>query len=172
MKAGQKIKLRALEPSDVDLLYEWENDQRIWHISNTIAPLSRFVLEQYVLNSHLDIFNTRQLRFMIDDSFSGQTIGTADLFDFEPMHRRVGIGIFILESERNKGKASEALNLLIDYCFNTLMVNQVFCNITPDNSESIQLFTKKGFELIGTRKNWLLINNHWTDENMYQLIKS
>jgi len=170
MIAGQKIKLRALEPSDVDLLYDWENNTQLWPLTNTIAPLSRFVIEQYVLNSHLDIFNTRQLRMMIDDLASGKTIGTIDLFDFEPSHQRVGIGIFLLESERSTGKASEALDLLINYCFKTLMVKQVFCNIIPENEISIAMFSKKGFELIGTKKSWLQFGNHWHDENMYQLL--
>lgn len=172
MKTEHKIKLRALEPSDADLLYEWENDHRLWHLSNTLAPISRFVLDQYILNSHLDIYSTKQLRFMIEDIKSTQTIGTIDLFDFEPMHRRAGIGIFILESERNKGKASEAIDLLIDYCFNTLMLKQVYCNIATDNESSIHLFSKKGFELIGTKKSWLLISNEWLGENMYQLINT
>lgn len=171
MIAGQKIKLRALEPSDVDSLYDWENNPLLWRVSNTVAPLSRFVLEQYVLNSHLDIFNTRQLRLMIDDLVSGKSIGTIDLFDFEPAHQRIGIGIFLLESERNLGKASEALDLLIQYCFNTLMVKQIFCNIMPENENSIALFSKKGFELIGAKKCWLHFENQWYDENMYQLLK-
>jgi diamine N-acetyltransferase len=170
MIVGQKIKLRALEPSDVDLLYNWENNPLLWRISNTIAPLSRFVLEQYVLNSHHDIFNTRQLRLMIDDLVSGKTIGTIDLFDFEPAHQRAGIGIFLLESERNLGKASETLDLLIHYCFNTLMLKQVLCNIMPENENSIALFSKKGFKFIGTKKCWLHLENLWHDENMYQLL--
>jgi len=171
MFTGKNIKLRALEPSDADLLYQWENDHKLWTISNTLAPISRFVLEQYILNSQLDIYQTRQLRLMIDNN-TDDPIGTVDLFDFEPAHRRLGIGIYILEKERNKGIASEALDLLIAYCFNTLMVKQIFCNITPDNTNSIALFEKKGFRLIGNKKSWLLINNTWTDEYLYQLINN
>jgi len=171
MFTGKNIKLRALEPSDADLLYQWENDHKLWTISNTLAPISRFVLEQYILNSQLDIYQTRQLRLMIDNN-TDDPICTVDLFDFEPAHRRLGIGIYILEKERNKGIASEALDLLIAYCFNTLMVKQIFCNITPDNTNSIALFEKKGFRLIGNKKSWLLINNTWTDEYLYQLINN
>lgn len=159
-----------MEPSDVDLLYDWENDKSLWRLSSTIAPISRFVLEQYVLNSHLDIYTAKQLRMMIEDNETGQTIGAIDLFDFDPANRRVGIGIFVLKSERTKGKASKAMDLLLDYCFSTLSVKQVFCNITPDNEKSIQLFSSKGFELIGTKKSWLLHGSTWVDENMYQLI--
>ena len=87
MLEGKNLKLRALEPSDVDFLFEWENDEKLWHLSNTIAPFSRFVLEQYILNSHQDIFTNKQLRLMIDlkNGDNNYPIGSIDLFDFDPV---------------------------------------------------------------------------------------
>lgn len=170
MITGKNIRLRAPEPNDVDLLYDWENNRELWQVSNTLAPISRFVLEQYILNAHLDIHQTKQVRLMIDNISTGKTIGAIDLFDFEPTHRRIGAGIFVAENERGKGQASEALDLVIDYCFNNLMVKQIYCNITADNEQSINLFEQKGFRRAGIRRSWLLIKNKWHDELFYQLI--
>lgn len=167
---GNNLKLRAIEPSDVDLLYLWENDSSIWHISNTVAPFSRFVLEQYVLNSHEDIFTAKQLRLMIENIANRSTVGAVDLFDFEPLHRRVGLGILIEEENRGKGFASEALDLILKYCFETLMVHQVYCNIAVSNQISQELFKSKGFYLAATKKDWLLIKNQWVDELLFQKI--
>lgn len=166
----KKISLRALEPSDVDLLYKWENDRSIWTLSNTVSPFSRFVLEQYVMNSHIDIYTTKQLRLMIELADTGKTIGAIDLFEFDPHNRRVGVGIFISDEERDKGYASSTLDLIINYCFNTLMVHQIFCNISADNKKSHFLFKNKGFKLIGVKKEWLLVENKWMDEFIFQLI--
>ena len=58
------IHLRAIEPTDVDCLYQWENDPESWKVSDANAPLSRYAIEQFVLNSHQDIYTTRQLRSM------------------------------------------------------------------------------------------------------------
>jgi len=167
---GNKIKLRALEPDDVDVLYRWENDQSMWKLSNTITPFSRFDIEQYVLNADKVIFTSRQLRLMIDKLDDQTTVGAIDLFDFDPLHKRVGIGILIDAQAQGNGFASEALGLVIGYCFKTLMVHQLYANITPDNLKSIQLFESKGFELTGKKKEWLLIENTWVDELLYQLI--
>lgn len=167
---GNNLQLRAPEPSDIDLLYDWENDQQIWPVSNTIAPFSRFVLEQYILNAHQDIYTTRQLRLMIDLADEKKTVGTVDLFEFDPGHRRVGLGILIKKDERGKGFSREALSMIIDYCFNTLMVHQIFCNISSDNEISMKLFQSLGFEVIGNKKEWLLIENEWKDEFLLQLI--
>jgi diamine N-acetyltransferase len=170
---GVNVRIRALEPEDIDLLYNWENDRRIWHLSNTLTPLSRFTLEQYVLSAGQDLYATRQMRLMIDlvNGENGKiTIGSIDLFEFEPAHMRAGVGILIHESYRGKGYASEALQLLINYTFETLHMHQLFANISVDNPESIKLFENKGFQFIGTKKDWNKIRNQWKDESMFQLI--
>lgn len=59
------IMLRAPEPEDVDFLYQMENDNRLWHLSNTLTPFSRFDLEQYVLLQDKDLFSVKQARFII-----------------------------------------------------------------------------------------------------------
>jgi diamine N-acetyltransferase len=172
MLKSKNLELRALEPSDVDLLYQWENNEEIWHLSNTLIPFSRFVLEQYVMSSQQDIFSTKQLRLMIDKKENGNpiTIGSIDLFDFDPVNKRAGIGIMIVNTERRKGHASEALGMLIDYCFTTLRLRQVYCNVAVDNTTSFDLFTKHKFEVAGIKKEWLLIGTKWTDEYVLQLI--
>ena len=63
---GNKVKLRPLEPDDVDLLYKWENNPEIWHISNTLVPFSKIILKKYIESSTLDIFETKQLRLIIE----------------------------------------------------------------------------------------------------------
>jgi diamine N-acetyltransferase len=172
MLKGKHIELRALEPGDVDLLFNWENDEKLWYLSNTLAPFSRFQLEQYVLNAGNDIFSNRQLRMMIDHSDKGQreTIGTIDLFDFEPHHRRAGLGIMIIESARRKGFAREALDILIRHCFDVLKLHQLYCNVSKNNKASLELFRNSGFEVTGNKKEWLMIHDHWVDEYFLQLI--
>lgn len=170
---GNKVILRALEPEDIEILYRWENDMSIWHLSTTIAPLSKFTLEQYVLNSNQDIYTSHQVRLMIDlikPEDGTRTIGSIDLFDFEPTHQRAGVGILILKEFRGQGLASEALDLLIDYAFDTLQLHQLYCNIMPENLESIKLFTSRNFILAGTKKEWNRIRNTWQDECLFQLI--
>src|SRR5512137_1331368 len=112
----KEVKLRALEPEDLELLYEWENNESYWAISNTISPFSRFTLKRYLENSHKSIYETGQLRLMIDHISEKVTIGTIDLFDFDPYHKRAGIGILIAnEDYRRKGYASMALTCLSAY---------------------------------------------------------
>ena len=171
---GKHIRLRMPEPTDVDILYQWENDLSVWRVSTTVVPFSRFQMEQYIMNSQHDNYIERQLRLMIDlvvVEASKKTIGCIDLFDFDPLHRRAGIGILIIPNEREKGYAAEALGLLIRYSFEIIQLHQLYCNITSDNNPSIRLFTKAGFIQCGVKKEWRIIDGKWTDEIMFQLIR-
>lgn len=172
MLTSENLTLRALEPYDIDLLYAWENDSNMWHLSNTLVPFSHFLLEQYIMNANLDIFTSKQLRLMIDKKENGKikTIGTIDLFDFDPANKRVGIGILIIASEQRKGHAYESVKMLLDYCFQVLHLHQVYCTVSKQNIASLDLFKKLNFEVCGLKKDWLHVKGKWVDVYTLQLI--
>jgi diamine N-acetyltransferase len=168
----EEIALRAVEPEDLELLYKWENNIELWVVSNTITPYSRFTLKRYIENSHKTIFETGQLRLMICLTDSGEAIGAIDLFDFDPYHRRAGVGILIASDEhRRKGYATMAMKALINYCFSVLQLHQIYCNIPATNSASIDLFKSLGFLLIGNKKDWISHDDKYLDEYILQLIR-
>jgi diamine N-acetyltransferase len=167
---GKHISLRALEPEDLDFLFSTENNEQFWEISSTQTPFSKYILKQYIENSHQDIYEAKQYRFVISN-MENNPVGMIDLFDFNPQHKRVGIGILLLPKYQNKGYASEALDLVIDYVFLYLNVHQIFANITSDNTKSIALFEKNNFKIVGIKKDWIYSNSAYNDEILYQLIK-
>ena len=167
----KEIELRAPEPEDIALLYRWENDPAVWQISNTLSPFSQFTLKKYIENSHKSIYEMGQLRLMVEITDIGKTIGSIDLFDFDPFHQRAGIGILIADSkERQKGYASMALEGMIDYSFNRLKLHQLYCNICSDNLPSIKLFSKLGFKESGLKKDWIRAGESYKDEILMQLL--
>ena len=46
--SNDAVSLRALEPTDLETLYRWENDTALWTVSDTVAPYSREALWQYL----------------------------------------------------------------------------------------------------------------------------
>jgi len=142
---GNSISLRALEPADAELLYRWENNLDLWPVSFTQVPFSRFILEEFVNAAHTDIYTNKQLRLMINNAASGETIGIVDLFEFDPQHQRSGLGIYIHEAFRKTGCAFECIELIKNYCFSTLLLKQLYVDINDSNTASINLFEKAGF---------------------------
>lgn len=165
-----KIRFRALEPDDLDLLFEWENDAEIWEVSNTYEPFSKYILARYIKESQRDIFESKEVR-MIVETLDGKAVGAVDLFDFDPFHLRAGVGILIHDKiDRRLGYATDALNLLCQYAETHLHLHQLYANIGEDNEPSIQLFRNNGFELCGTKKDWRNTLNGWKTELMFQKI--
>lgn len=167
-----KTILRALEPEDLEFLFEIENNELFWEISHTQTPFSKYILKQYIENAHLDIYETKQLRLLIEEKKSKNSIGMIDLFDFDPQHKRAGIGILIHPEYQNKGFASDALSMIINYCFKHLNLHQLYANITIDNDKSLSLFNKFKFEKVGVKKDWILSNGNYKDELLVQRIQS
>ncbi len=169
---GASVILRAVEPQDADLLFKWENDGKNWQVSNTITPFSKRIIEEYVESAKQDIFENKQLRLMIDKAEDNQTIGTIDLFDFEPLHSRAGVGILIhQEEDRAKGYASESLKLMSEYCKNTLIIKQLYCQVSEKNIVSQKLFEKLGYEKTGTLKSWVRTSPmDWESVFIYQKV--
>ncbi len=168
---GEHIFLRALELSDLDFLYTLENDESLWEVSNTTTPYSKYILLQYLENSHRDIYDVQQLRLAICKKEDQALVGFIDLYDFDPKHSRVGVGIVIFcEADKRKGYASEALGLTCNYAFKHLNVHQIFAGISEENQGSIKLFEKAGFERGGLKKDWIFSDGNYKSEYFYQLI--
>lgn len=169
---GNQVCLRALEQRDLEFLYELENNTDVWEVSGTITPYSKNVLQLYLDNAHRDIFDVKQLRLVISTN-TLETIGLIDIFDFEPNHKRAGLGIVILDTQqRNKGIGAEAITLLLDYVFDVLDLKQVYANILEDNVASMHLFKKLGFVQAGVKKDWVRCGNIYKNEILLQKIKS
>ncbi|WP_346854705.1 GNAT family N-acetyltransferase [uncultured Draconibacterium sp.] len=165
-----KISLRPLEPGDIDLLYKWENNVEIWEVSNTKTPFSKHILAQYLVEAAKDIYETKQLRLIIQNE-KLEAVGAVDIFDFEPYHQRAGVGILIHdEADRNKGYAADALQALSAYALEIIGLKQLYANITADNTKSIHVFVKSGFVQCGVKKDWIKTLSGWKDEILFQKI--
>lgn len=228
MLSGGAVRLRAVEPEDAELLYEWENDPAVWAVSGTTEPFSREQIQRFIERqaSGGDLLRTGQLRLMIEvpgaeetggaesekrDEEAGseretasegetakaegiergedagkiektgepgeapgwifRTVGTLDLFEYDVLHGRAGIGILIYDrSDRGRGYAADAVETLCRYARERLRMHQLWCSVGADNEASLRLFRSLGFREIGTRRDWLWTPEGYRDEVMLQKI--
>ncbi len=168
---NSRITLRAVEPEDLEILYEWENETSLWMHGNTLAPYSKLVLRQYINDAlEMDIYQSKQLRLMVILTDEQKTIGTVDLYDIDAHNRRAGIGILIDQEYRQQGIASQTLELMKEYAFGFLYLHQLYAYISVSNTKSIDLFSKSGYKQIGHLKDWLQRGETFEDVLFLQLI--
>jgi diamine N-acetyltransferase len=168
---NENLLLRALEPEDLDILYQWENNAELWKYGSTLMPYSKFALRDYLTDSLQGIMYTRQLRLMAIEKESRTTIGTVDLFDYDPIHQRAAIGILVDAPFRRKGYGEQILNLTAGYVFRILHLTQLYAYIPLSNASSFNLLSKCGYEQAGLLKSWLKTADGFEDVHLMQLIK-
>ena len=146
--------LRALEPEDLDLLYQIENNRDLWQVGATNVPYSRYTLHDYIATSSDDIFADRQVRLIVENE-QGEAVGIVDLVHFDPQHQRAEVGIVILPVFRRKGYATAAIRALCDYAVRIVHLHQLYAVIDSTNEAAVSLFEKEGFATRNILSEWL-----------------
>lgn len=161
------LKLRAPEPEDLDALYRWENMPEYWETGNTRQPYSRFALKEYISQTNSNLYESTQLRLMMVDLKTNETVGTVDLFDFDLHHSRIALGLFVAPGFQKKGYAKAALQIIEEYVFDFLKINQLYCHIAVNNHASVQMFEKENFSKT-ILKNWIKSSSGFEDIIVFQ----
>lgn len=138
--------LRNLKESDINFLFEIENDQNLWKFSDQKNGFSRQTLKKYIkIASRQNLFQANQIRFVIEN-IDSKVVGFIDLFDYNSEKKNAYIGIVILKKFRNKGFAFEAVKLLEQISKNNFGIIELKAIIKAINIKSIKLFEKSGYK--------------------------
>src|SRR3712207_4629770 len=164
---NHQVRLRAMEPEDLEFLYGIENDMELWDIGITNVPYSRYSLYNYISECKNDIYVDRQLRLIVT-SEEGDCVGIADLVNFDPKHLRAELGIVIKKKYRGKGYGKAAVKALLRYAHEVIHLHQVYVVLGVANQLSISLFTKLGFVDSGILKDWLYSDDDWHAAKLLQ----
>ena len=164
------IALRALEPTDLDTLYRWENDAALWVVSDTVAPYSREALWHYLQEYTCDIYAQRQLRLMITLANEGTPVGTVDFLNFDPLNNRAELGLFIAKEYRGRGWGLHALKLITAYARDHIGLRQIYVYISIDNVVCLKLFEEFGYRRVGVIQSWVKRGNTYHDVALLQMI--
>ena len=162
------VALRALEPTDLDILYAWENDARLWAVTDTVAPFSRQLLWQYLKDYDGDFYRTHQLRLVIENIALGAAVGTVDLMNFSPLNNRAELGMFVATAHQGKGYGRRALGLLCDYAANHLGLRQLYVYVDAGNHPSLAMCESVGFASVGLLKQWVRRGHDYHDAVLMQ----
>lgn len=161
------IKLRALEPEDLDILYMIENDTGLWNVGTTNVPYSRYTLHDYIARATNDIYTDRQVRLMAENE-AGEVVGIVDVVNFDPQHQRAELGIVIMTAHRRQGYATAAVEEILHYAQRILHLHQLYAIVDKQNTAALQLFKKTAFKESAQLAQWLYDGQAYRDVLLLQ----
>ena len=136
-------------------------------------PLEDFRAAQELLAVIRDGFQ-KQILFQwgisryIDDT----VIGTCTLYHIDTRNRRAEIGYALGSKYWRNGYMLEALTLLLNYCFNSLNFHRLEADIDPNNTSSIKMVERLGFQKEGYLRERWLVGGGTQDTVLYGLLKN
>lgn len=171
--------LRALEPDDLNAVFEAENRREALLSGECRIPYSYAFLKQYIESSLKETFlSAGQLRLIVSRfaeagepcSVSGgrEDVGIVDFFNYDVFCARAEIGILLYDRARAQGLSPKILHTALNYARNQLNLHQLYAEILADNAPSLHLFREAGFEPCGTKKEWFRAGGEWMDVHCFQ----
>ena len=111
--------------------------------------------------------------FLLHDKTTHQIIGGLNLNNIQMgAARHATLGYWLGEEYQGQGYMSETINLMIDFAFNTLKLKRLNAACLTDNTRSIHMLMRLGFEEEGLAKAYLQINGRWQDHRLFGLCAS
>ncbi len=164
------IKLRPVEPEDLELLYAVENNPALWRKACGSGPYSRYALKQYVASLQMAPEGS-EARFVVEaldgEGERPRTVGLADVTDYSALHGRAEVGIVLLENERGKGYGEEVLALLEEFALNRLRIHLLYAKVLVGNQASEKLFRHRGFRHVATLPQWFYAGGNYHDVDLF-----
>lgn len=152
-KNTHTVRLRALEPEDLELIYLLENECNDPTVAATSVPVSHYVVKQYLETTSHDLFVDGALRLVIENN-DGVAVGTVDLTDFNPQHSRAEIGLTILQAHQGKHYGRMAMEAVEEYAHRHC-IHQLYCIISNQNEGAQRLFHLLKYNVTATLPDWL-----------------
>ena len=157
--------LRTPLLSDFDDLLSWENDLKNNQYTDVPVFYTPSQIEDF-LNSDHDLLLQNQIRYIIE--LNSSAVGCIDLYDYDVVNSRAGVGIYIDSNFRNKGIASKSLELLKSISIEKYLISNLYADIMSGNRSSIKIFEKDNFIKNGIKSNWIRTENSFEDVLFYQ----
>ena len=144
MLTGKLVRLRPLEPTDLDREYTWINDPEVTEFLEARYPASREAerawLEGQTKVSYPDV------TLAIETLAEGRHIGTLSLGSVHGEDRKATFGILIGEKEFwSRGYGTDATLTLLRFAFDEVNLRRVVLHVHEDNDRAIACYRKCGF---------------------------
>jgi len=167
----QRLLLRQVTDNDVESLYNILSDPEVAKFDYFYPVTSDVEVVKFIERYKMELEESEEITWGIISKELNKLIGVCCLGDFDDRARRAEIGYDIAQAEWNKGFATEALESIIDFGFNTINLNRIEATITPGNDASVKVLKKLNFIQEGIVRERDLIKGKLEDGIIMSILK-
>jgi len=169
MLIGEKVRLRAIERSDIPMFVRWFNDPELLQYLSMYVPMSQASEEQWFER----VLKDESQHVFVIETAEGTPIGNLGLFGIDWKNRSAGFGIGIGEKEYlDQGYGSDALRTLLRFAFAEMNLNRVFLHVYDFNQRAIRCYEKAGFRHEGRLRQAQFTCGRYADELIMGILRS
>jgi RimJ/RimL family protein N-acetyltransferase len=166
---GNRVRLRAIEPSDWETFDSWNQDTEMERRAYWIPfPQSKERVRQWAETTAQKV-PENDTSFLVIESLAGEVAGSVNTNRCDRRQGTFSYGIAIRREHQRKGYASEAIRLLLRYFFAELRYQKVIASVYSFNEPSIRLHESLGFQLEGRLRRMIYTDGQFHDELIYGL---
>jgi RimJ/RimL family protein N-acetyltransferase len=165
---GKRIRLRAIERSDIPTFVLWFNDPEVRKNLLVYMPMSQAQEERW-FEAQLEDQDRHILGI---ETLDGALIGNIGLENINWRDNKAELGIVIGEKEYwNNGYGSEAIIILLDFVFRQMNLRRVFLRVFEDNKRAMRCYEKCGFKVEGRLREAHFADGKYNDELVMGILR-
>jgi RimJ/RimL family protein N-acetyltransferase len=149
------VRLRRVEPSDVDHLFRLHSLPEVVATSVPPEPRDRARLERRCAHAESAWLAGERADLVILDAATGGYAGDIGLYYWEPLTRQAMTGYSLLPEWRGRGYATRAVRLVVQWAHRDVGLVRVVAGTAPDNVASQRVLERAGFVREGYQRSRL-----------------
>lgn len=171
IQVNQSITLKLLKIGDASIIFEAMNNNRLFlrkwlpfvDATKTVGDTQAFV------KSIVDDVERRQEVFTL--WYQNEFAGLLGLKDIDYLNHKLEFGYWLIEKMCSKGIMSNAVEKLISFCYDELIMNRIQIKCAVGNSKSSAIPKRFGFTFEGIERAGEKHGSKYFDLEVYSLLK-
>lgn len=160
---GEQVRLRSYVKEDIPTLTKYLNHPEVSLMLLPTIAFPRILEEEYRWFEELRTTNNDKYSFAIEYKKDKSFIGGCSIRDIDLKNRTGLLSIFLGKRHFYKGYGTDAMRLLVSFCFGEINLNKAKLYVFDFNKPAIKVYQRLGFTIEGTLRQEIFRNGRYHD---------
>ncbi len=172
MLEGQKVRLRAYTKDDLPLARAYLNEADVAAMMRVGIPFPLRPEDEQKWYDSLDPNSEKEYSFAIESKEDGHYLGGCGVHAIDTKNHVGTVGIFLGSEYCGKGYGTDAMRVLVNFCFNEINLNKVKLTVFSFNERGIRSYEKLGFKTEGALRQEIYRQGKYDDILVMGVLRS